>query len=428
MKIPLLFTAVASLSITALQAEDWPQFLGPRADATSTETGLIKSFPKKGPEILWKANLESGFGGAAVVGDEIYIADRVAQEKDMLLCLSLKDGKEKWRYESSSEGEPSFPGSRSVPTVEQDAVYTLGTFGEVFRINRKTHKADWKIKLKDRYPDAKAPHWGYAQCTLIVGDVLIVMPFGEDTGIAGWDKKTGKELWKSGGIGNTHSSPVVMEFGGEQQVVLLTTGENGGLHSYNPKTGEKLWSSKAYQNQIPITIPIQIDEKRIFASGGYKAGSKMLSVEKSGDSYEVKELWSTKKGTQIHPPLLIEKHLYFLANENANYKGKTRRKKGGLVCYTLDGKEKWSTGNDPFMGRGATLHADGMLIIQDGDTGELRLVNPSSAGFKEMAKANIFDVDLSQRNDLRFWSPLALSNGHLLMRGQKTLVCVKLKK
>ena len=419
---------IATLAAASLSAKDWPQFLGPDANATSSETGLLKSFPKDGPKILWKANLEGGFGGAAVSGDEIFLGDRVEKEKDMLLCLDFKTGKEKWRYESPSEGEPSYPGSRSVPTVEDDAAYFLGTFGEVFRINRKSHKADWKIKLSDRYPDAKAPNWGYAQCTLIVGDTLIVMPFGENTGIAGWDKKTGKELWKSDGIGNTHSSPVVLNFGNQKQVVLLTTGGNGGLHSFDPKTGKKLWSSKIYENKIPITIPIQIDDHRLFVSGGYDGGSKMLSVKKSGDNFEVKELWATKKGTQVHPPILIDNHLYFLANENSNYKTKTRRKKGGLVCYTLEGEELWSTGDNPFMGRGGSLYADRILIIQDGENGTLRLVDPSPKGFKVQAEANIFGTDPKSRKDLKFWSPLALSNGKLIMRGQGKLICVDLKK
>ncbi len=418
---------LAAVSTATLAAEDWPKFLGPHANATSDETGLLKSFPESGPKIIWKADLEGGFGGAAVSGDEVFLGDRVEKEKDMLICLDLKNGKEKWRYESPSEGEPSFPGSRSVPTVEDDAVYFLGTFGEVFRINRKTQKADWKIKLSDRYPDATAPHWGYAQCTLIVGDTIIVMPFGNDTGIAGWDKKTGKEIWKSDGIGNTHSSPVLMNFGGKEQVVLLTTGDHGGIHSYDPKTGDKLWSTKIYENRIPITIPIQIDENRIFASGGYDAGSKMISVKKSGDDYKVTELWTTKKGTQVHPPLLIDNHLYFLANENSNHKSSTRRKKGGLTCYTLDGEELWNTGDDPFMGRGASLYADGKLIIQDGENGILRLVTPSPSGFKLLAKANVFGTDPESRKDLKYWSPLALSDGKLILRGQDKMICLDLK-
>ena len=425
MRLQLL---LATLSTATLTAENWPNFLGPSRNATSSETGLLKTFPKDGPKVVWTTELEGGFGGAAVSGDEVFLGDRIEQEKDMLLCLDFKTGKEKWRYQSPSEGEPPFPGSRSVPTVEDDAVYFLGSFGEVFRINRKTGKADWKIKLAECYPDATTPKWGYAQCTLIVDDILIVMPFGENTGIAGWDKKTGKEIWKSAGIGNTHSSPIIANFGGTEQIISLTAGDNGGLHSYSPKSGKKLWSSQLYKNRIPITVPVQIGDDRLFVSGGYDGGSKMLSVKKSDESYEIKELWTTKKGTQVHPPLVIDNHLYFLANENSNHKTNTRRKKGGLTCFTLDGKEVWSTGNDPFMGRGGSLYADGTLIIQDGENGILRLVNPSPKGYKLLSEANIFGTDPKSKKDLRYWSPLALSQGKLIVRGQDKMICLDLQK
>jgi len=310
--------------------------------------------------------------------------------------------------------------------VEKDAVYYITPYGNVFRINRKTHKPDWKFQIKDRYPDANTPRWGYAQSTLVVDDVLIVTPFGDDTGIVGLDKKTGKELWRSESIGSSHSSPTIMNLGGVPQVVLVAT-DGTVLTSYAPKTGKILWSTDLYRNHIPITIPIQIDDERIFASGGYKAGSKMLRVKKALGGFKVKELWHTKKGTQVHPPLLIDKHLYFLANENANHKAKAKRRTGGLTCMTLDGNAKWNTGNTPFMGRGASLYADGMLIVQDGEKGTLRLIKPSPEKFELLAEANVFGSDEKSKKDLKYWSNLALSNGKLLMRGQNRLLCIKLK-
>lgn len=422
----LTFFFALTFSFASLKAEDWPQFLGADRNGSSAETGLLKSFPKSGPEILWEADFHKGFGGAAIVGDEVFIVDRIEKEKDLLMCLDLATGKEKWSFENPSEGEPPYPGSRSAPTVEEDAVYFIGPFGQAFRINRKTHKADWVLDMHKRYPDAETPKWGYAQCALIVGDILILTPFGSETGIVGIDKKTGKEVWKSGPIGNTHSSPTLMSFGGQEQVVLLTN--KGGLYSYDPKTGEKLWATALYENRIPIAIPTQIDEHRLFATGGYDGGSKMLSVKKAGDDFKVKVLWETKKGSQVHPAHLIDGHLYYLANENSNYKAKAKRAKGGLVCYDLDGKELWSTGNDPFMGRGSSIYADGMLIIQDGENGVLRLVDPSPKGYQLLAEANVFDSNLESKKDLIYWSNLALSQGHLIMRGQDRVICVKLKK
>lgn len=424
-----LFSFFALIPLVA-SAGDWPQFLGPDRNAVSSETGLIRSFPEDGPDILWKKEIEVGFGGCAVVGDKVFLIDRVRSESDILLCLDAASGKEKWRFENPAEGEPPFPGSRSVPTVEDDAVYFINAFGRVFRIDRKTHGATWDVRLDEAYSGA-TPKWGWAQPAVVEGDVLIVLPFGDEVGVAGLDKKTGKELWKSGPVGGTHSAPTILEFGGEKHVIVITVtdkdGKNGLITSYRPSDGKVLWQTDLYYNKIPIPVVTKVGEDRIFVTGGYDCGSKMLGIKKDGDSYELTELWSTDKGSQVHPALLVDKHLYFLANENSNHKVTAKRQTGGLSCWTLDGKELWNTGSEPFMGRGGMIHADGMLIIQDGENGVLRLVDPSPEGFKLLAEANVFDSDLKKRFDLKYWSPLALSNGRLYMRGQDQLLCVDLR-
>ncbi|MBK1828722.1 PQQ-binding-like beta-propeller repeat protein [Haloferula rosea] len=424
-----LLSILALLSLTAA-ANDWPRFLGPTRDGVSTETNLLRAFPDDGPPVVWEKELEVGFGGCAVVGDEVYVVDRVRDESDLLLCLDAATGKEKWRFEHEAEGEPPFPGSRSVPTVEDDAVYFINAFGSVFRIDRESHKATWSVKLDERY-DGATPKWGWAQPALVEGDVLIVPPFGEKIGIVGLDKKTGEEIWKSGPIGDSHSSPTVMEFGGEKHVVIVSVtdkdGKEGLVTSYRPTDGEILWQTDLYFNRIPIPVVTKVDDKRIFATGGYDCGSMMLGIEKTDKGYELSKLWSAKKGSQVHPTILADDHLYFLANENSNYKVKSKRATGGLTCWTLDGKELWNTGNEPFMGRGGMIHADGMLIIQDGENGVLRLVDPSPEGFRLLAEANVFGSDLNKRFDLKYWTPPALSNGRLYLRGQEKLICVDLR-
>lgn len=43
-------------------AQEWLQFLGPARNSTSTETGILRSWPENGPEILWTANVGIGYG------------------------------------------------------------------------------------------------------------------------------------------------------------------------------------------------------------------------------------------------------------------------------------------------------------------------------------------------------------------------------
>ena len=337
----ILITALCS----AIALADWPQFQGPNRDGTSSESGLLRSFPKEGPRIIWEKSLEQGFGGCAVDGNDLFVVDRVAKTKDMLICLDATTGKEQWRYESPSKGEPSFPGSRSVPTVRKDAVYFIGSFGRVHCVDRATRKARWQIKMSERYPDAETPKWGYAQCALVIDDIVVVTPFGSETGVAAWHRNTGKEVWRSGPIGNSHSSPTLLEIAGEQHIVLTSVVNQGSkeglITSYRPNDGKTLWQTSHYYNRIPIPAVTKVNNTLLFATGGYDCGSKMLSIERQGNSYTLSEKWSIQKGSQIHPPFVISDHLYFLANENSNHRVATKRKTGGLSCWSLDGEELW---------------------------------------------------------------------------------------
>src|SRR5262245_37076864 len=58
----------------SLSAADWPQWRGPNRDGVSTETGLLKTWPKDGPKLAWKANLGGvGYGSPVIVGDKLII-------------------------------------------------------------------------------------------------------------------------------------------------------------------------------------------------------------------------------------------------------------------------------------------------------------------------------------------------------------------
>lgn len=440
-----IFSLALLLATQPLIAEDWPNFQGLSLKGISSETGLnLSDWGKNGPPVLWEKELNEGWGGAAIVGDEVFLIDRDLGETDKLLCLNLKDGTEKWSYTFDIAGKLPHPGSRGVPLVEEDAIYYIGGFGHVVRVNRKTHEADWTLAIQEKY-QASPPKWGWAQSPLIVGDVLIAAAMSEEVGLIGLDKKTGKELWKTAGFGDSHSSPTLLNLHGVDQVVFIATKRDGNegtgtTISVNPKNGKVLWKTDTYFNKIPIPFPTKVTEDLVFLTGGYGCGSCMIKVTHSGDKWEVKKVFSMTQGTQLHPPFVIDQHIYFLANENDNHRGE-KRQTGGLACMDFNGKIKWNTGEEPFMGRGNMILADGKLLIQDGEVGYLRVVEPSPSGYKELSKADIFNKQAEveaqlakQANrktkkipDFKFWSPMALSNGHLIMRGQGTMKCLKLK-
>ena len=431
---------LVSLAIDS-PGEDWPNFQGPSLKGISSETGLKLSGWGDGPEQLWKKSMNQGFGGAAVSGDEVFVVDRETGQTDVLLCLDLKDGSEKWRFAFDYPGKLPQPGSRGVPYVSKDTIYFIGGFGHVFAVDRKSRREKWIVSIQDRY-GAEPPKWGWAQSPVISGDTLVVPAMSESAGLVGLNKSTGKEIWKTEGFGDSHSTPVLLTLHGVEQAVFVATDRSDGQElgttiSVEPKSGKVLWKTNVYFNKIPIPFPTKVTEDLVYLTGGYGNGSCMISVD---EEWQVKKVFDIPQGTQMHPPFVIGSHIYFLANENENHKG-AKRSTGGLACMDFGGKILWNTGNNPFMGRGNMIYADGKLLIQDGEVGYLRVVDPSPKGYREVAFADVFgkkeEVDrqiekqkergTARIPDFRFWSPMALSNGHLIMRGQENLICLKVK-
>ena len=422
-----------TLSLPAL-ADDWPQFQGLKRLGTSEETGLLDTLGDGRVTVLWSAELNEGFAGASIADGEVFVMDREPGEADLLLCLDLATGEEKWRHSDPVEGKLGFAGSRNTPTVEGDRVYITGGFGQITCLDRKTHKPVWRFDTMEKFGLEMTPKWGYAQSPLIVGDILVACVLSEEVGLVGLDRRTGEIRWKTRPLGHTMSQPALLEIKGVPQVLITSTldqdAQEGILASFSPADGKPLWETGIYYNKYPIPVPVLIGEDRLLLTGGYECGSVMLKLNGPGERIEAEELYRLEGGSQVHPPHVVGEYLYILMNENANYKTRIQREEsGGLACLRLqDGSEVWRTGNDPYLGRGSMIMADGKLIIQDGHNGLLRMVSPMPKGYRQLGEAaNAFGIENLDK-DYKLWSPLALSDGLLVMRGQEKLVCVDLRK
>ena len=77
---------------------------GPGRSGIYNETGLLKSWPDKGPSILWEVSgIGTGYSSVTVTSDAIYITGRKGED-DVLTSLN-PDGKKNWEviYGKSSK-------------------------------------------------------------------------------------------------------------------------------------------------------------------------------------------------------------------------------------------------------------------------------------------------------------------------------------
>lgn len=396
-------------------AEDWPQYLGPSHNAVSTETGLKRSWPAEGPSVLWTFPLSQGWGGAAVSNGEVYVFDRPDTTQDVLHCISLDTGKEKWKFAYPAPGAFGNFGSRSVPALEGNYVYICGPLGHLYCIDRQTHKAVWKKNIWTDFGGGKLPLWVLTQNPLIYKDMLIVASQTEKTGVVAFNKLTGAVQWASPALPGTpgYVSPTLIKIGGDDQLVMIPA--DGAVVGLDVKNGKTLWSYDGWKCPYPIPNVTEIGDGRIFITGGYKSGSAMIKVEKNNGAFAVKELYKIdykEFGTHVHPAMFYKGYLYGHCSTNET--------KDGMVCIDLDGNVKWKTKRSPLFDKGGLILADGLFLTIDGNDGYLYLIEPDSNGFKKLASAKLLDTN-------KCWAPLALSNGKLLIRDQKQMKCVAVR-
>ena len=408
--LAVMFGLAASL---VCSAADWPQYLGPGRNAISAEKGIKRSWAKGAPDVLWTFPLGEGFGGPAVSDGKVYVLDRIGNEQDILRCLDFATGKEEWTFVYDAPGKTDRPGSRSVPTIEGNYVYTCGPFGHVHCFDKRTHKPVWKKNIWTDFTENEVPTWGIAQNPLIYDNMLILASQTQKAGVVAYNKLTGSVQWASPELPGKagYVSPKIINIEGGNQLIMISA--NGAVMGMDPKTGKVLWSYEGWQCKIPVPNVTEIGDGRIFITGGYKAGSAMIKVEKESDTFVVSELYKTDEfGTHVHPAILYKGYLYGHCSTNET--------RDGMVCMDLDGKIMWKTHRSPLFDKGGFILADGLILSIDGNKGFLYLIEPNPDGFKKLASAKLLDTNLC-------WAPLALSDGKLLIRDQKQMKCVAVR-
>ena len=427
-KITICLSAVAMIvCMTSLSAQDWPQFLGPYGNNTSPQKGILRSWPQKGPEVLWTTNVGPGFGGPVIKDGKVYLLDRDDKTGDIMRCFDFNNGKELWSFSYDAPGSVSYPGSRSVPAIDGNRVYSCGPYGDLYCIDINTHKPIWKKNVIKDFGGTKLPVWAITQCPLIYGDLLIVS-YSQDpnAGLVAFNKLTGNIIWKTDAIGNeTYARPSVAKIAGEDHIVMVFSSTNTFMHKeakvspgriigLKPQTGEILWEYNNWENMIQVAPALDAGDGRIIVVGGYEHGAAMIKVEKMKDGkYSVKEIfYHNDFGDHTKPPVLYNG--YFYAQFSTN------NKRDGLCCMSMDGKVMWKTMRSPMFDKGSMILADGLILATDGRK-TLYLIQPDPSGFKPLASAELLGEGQN-------WGPMALTDGKLLVRDQSKLLCVKVTK
>ena len=417
--LPLALCAVLAAA-GGSRAEDWPTFRGSDRTAVAPDTGLLSRWPETGPKLVWEtAGAGRGYASLAIAGERIYTLgdgpSTAADKDEYLSCFDRASGKQLWKHKTGpawNEGQASWQGSRSTPTVDGETVYVLTPHGQLVACATTDGREQFRVDLKAQFGGTKGDSWGYSESVTVDDDRLVCTPGGEKATMVALDKKTGRPLWAcpmKGDRGAGHASIATATIGGRKAYVQTTA---AGGFAVDAETGRFLWAYPIDKTVAVIPTPIVKDDLVFFAAG-YKRGGWLVRQKASdGGKVAMEEVYGIKPelANKHGGIVLVGGHLYGCADDQPI-----------LFCAKLE------TGETVWKQRGsgknsaAVAAADGHLYVRYAD-GTVALVKADPAGYEEVSR---FQIPGS--GDLPSWSHPVILDGRLYLREQDRILCYDLR-
>jgi outer membrane protein assembly factor BamB len=399
-------------------ADDWTQWQGPDRNNVSKETGLLKTWPKGGPKLLWTFS-EAGMGytAPAVVGDRLYTMGGTGG-KDYLFALEAKTGKKVWAAPLGPMFEQNRgDGPRGTPTVDGDRLYLITGSGNLICLQTADGKEVWRKGLRTDLGGNMQSGWGYSESPLVDGDQVVCTPGGRLGAVAALDKKTGAVTWRSKDFTDkaAYSSLVVANFGGERQYVQMTGESVAGVAA---KDGKLLWRFARPSRIAAIPTPVVFGD-HVYVSSGYGTGCALLKVRKDGDKFQADQVYANRNMTNHHGGVvLLDGHVYGYGDG-----------KGWACQNVLKGDLAWQDNRK--LAKGSVAYADGHLYCYSERDGTLVLVPATTAGWKEDGRMSLPRKSTLERPSAQssnnVWTHPVVANGRLYLRDQDLIFCFDVK-
>ena len=373
---------LALAAFPARAASPWAQWRGPNrdgfvsADGAPWPDGLDDSRLEK----RWRVDLGPSYSGPVIAGKAVIVTETRDKKTEHVRALDRATGRELWHV--SWEGAMSVPffaasnGSwiRATPCVDGDRVYVAGMRDVLVCLDVATGRERWRVDFTKEL-ESPLPAFGFVSSPLVRGDHLYVQA---GSGFVKLEKATGKVVWRvledgGGMMGSAFSSPYPVVLGGVPQILVQTRDELAGV---DPEAGQVLWKTKVEAFRGMNIVTPTVHDGKVFTTS-YGGGSWLFAVDPARGDKPVEQVWRNKIQGYMSTPIVIGGHAYVhLRNQR-------------FACLDLaTGKEAWIT--KPF-GRYWSLVAQGDRILALDETGDLRLVRATPDRYDLVGEAQVSD-------------------------------------
>lgn len=413
------FTLLISGMYSRAASQEWTRFRGPNGTGESE----CKTIPAQWTDndFLWKVAIPGmGHSSPVVWGDKVFVLSAEPDDATRFcLCYSAKNGKQHWQVAHKSAThtlhQRSSYGS-STPAVDEQRVYFAWSTPEETTLLALDHNGSqvWRKNL-GRW----VSQHGFGTSPIIYKEMLILNNAQDDEApksgerpgesfMIAFDRKTGKELWRTPLKSNvvSYSVPFIRELP-EGKAEIVCTNSGNGVYGLDAATGRMTWS-------VPDCLPLRTVSSPVLAGGlvfgscgtGAYADNVVVAV-RPGDKAEVAyDLKNSDDLKAPYVPCLVKRdELLFLLYD-----------KGFAACVDAPtGKIHWSVRTHAaFSGSPVRLDDKIYCIDEDG----VVWVFAADKQYKVLAQNPLGEASRS--------TP-AVSGGKMFLRTYSHLMCVGAK-
>jgi outer membrane protein assembly factor BamB len=282
--------------------------------------------------------------------------------KHILKVMSFDANSGKQLWERTAYDGPVADEIHKFNTYASATTVTDGKFVYAYFDSQGLYKYDfdgrqiWRMSFGPIYSEGV----GSGVSPVLFEDKIIILADqdeGERSFMAAVSTSDGKIAWKIARKAQVSwTVPVILEVDGKPQMLVSGT-EN--LISYDPRTGKEIWRTEGVGGNS-VHTPVY-GHGMVYVSTGYP-NKNVMAVRLNPAPGEERVAWTYKKGTGYIPnTILYGEYLYFMTDA------------GLLTCVdATTGKVQYESKRFPTPGHfaGAPVAFDGKLLItsQDGDT------------------------------------------------------------
>src|SRR3989449_7947994 len=303
-----------ALALTS-RAEDWPQWRGSERDGIWHETGIRKEFPAEGLPVRWRAPVGYGFSSPVIAKGRVYVTDALLDRpkvRGRVLCFEETTAKLLWTFSREKTNYPAWafvpgqePSPNGTPVVADRKVYATGPQAhQLYCLEAVSGKLVWERDLAQDYQIEETAT--ISASPLVDRDrVILQVPGKPDACVVAFDRKSGKEIWRSLNETAGQASPIIIKAGGRRQLIIWTT---QSISSLDPAAGQLFWREVfAAGNSSAVATPV-FSNNRLLVSG------LMLKLDEKKPAASV--LWPESRAATrrilsgTSTPLLDGNHVY----------------------------------------------------------------------------------------------------------------------